>query len=154
MPQMLLFIILIFFSAESSADDNSLGNFNKSIIGVYTSSKACEKTIVGPREYIEVIDEYFAKLYPNGTGYWVTPKGIKYIDSVSECIRIIQARLSEYQSAYNNYNANYPNRNPVPILVAYRWDRTYIEPTKSVQPTKSYIPNKTATQRFISATSR
>ena len=153
MPFALLFIVLIFFPINSQAADDSLGNFNKSIIGVYTSSKACENTISGPKEYIAVINEYFSKLYPDGAGYWVIPPTTNYIDNASDCIRIIQARLSDYQNAYNNYNSNYPNRHPVPILIAHRWESTHYKIAQE-QPTKSYIPTKKADQRFISNISK
>lgn len=132
--------MFLLFPLNAYADDRSLSNFTKSIVAVYVASKACENTISpGPREYIEVINSYFSQLYPNGgASYWVIPKTDRNIASVHECIRLIERKLSDYRSAYNDYSNNYKNTNAIPVLVAYRWGESYVE-TPQRRPTSSYL---------------
>ncbi len=142
--------ILLFMPTNTSASDRGdeiLRNFTKSITAIYSTSKSCENTISpGPKEYIEVISSYFTRLYPSGVSYWVLPQS-KPITNANECIRLMERRLSEYKSAYNDYNNNYPNVGAVPILIAYRWNDIYVDPSEK-KPTRSYLP--AAKQKFAS----
>ena len=150
MKRLMLSLVLILFSASSYANDRAdeiLRNFTKSISAIYATSKSCENTISpGPKEYIEVIGNYFVRLYPNGVSYWVLPTS-KPITNANECIRLIEKRLSDYKSAYNDYNNNYPNVGAVPILVAYRWNDIYVDPAEK-KPIRSYLP--AVKQKFAS----
>lgn len=135
-----LFIIPIFIPINCYAEDTILGKFTKSISTVYVASKSCENTIApGPKEYISLITDYFTKLYPNGTGYWVIPLSDQVIDNPVTCIRLIKTGLYEYEYAREDYRNNYPSRNQPPILVAYQWEKIYIE-TPPPTPFRSYTP--------------
>jgi hypothetical protein len=142
------------FPAGSYAEDNVLSRFTQSIATVYSASKACEKTIApGPQEYIVLIKDYLARLYPNGTSYWVIPETEQRISNPVTCIRLMQNRLFDYKNARKDYHDNYPDRNPPPILIAYQWDSAYIQPSPKA-PMKSYTPSYNTTpgvkQKFYS----
>jgi|CXWL01.1.fsa_nt_gi hypothetical protein len=151
MKQSILLFLSIVFSTNSYAgsrdSDEILRNFTKSIAAIYTASKSCENTISpGPKEYIEIIGSYFERLYPSGVSYWVLTSSEPIVNA-NECIFLIERSLSEYKSAYNDYNNNYPNVGAVPILVYYKWNYIYVEPSEK-KVFRSYLPS--AKQKFSS----
>ena len=146
--KLILIIIFIFIPISGYADDVILGKFTKSISNVYTTSKSCEETIApGPKEYISLIDDYFTKLYPNGTSYWGIPRSGQIISSPITCIRLIKNDLFDYKNASEDYRNNYPDRSQPPILVAYQWEKVYAEPAPA-QPIRSYTPPQTTKSKF------
>lgn len=147
-----IFLPILILPTASRAEDNVISRFTQSIATVYSTSKACEKTIApGPQEYITLITAYFNGLYPNGTGYWVVPAAEQRISNPVTCIRLMQSRLFDYKNARKDYHANYPERNPPPILIAYKWDSAYIQPPPKA-PARSYTPSYTppVKQKFYS----
>lgn len=112
---------------SSRADDGGIGNLTRKIAAVYSISKSCEDALYpGPREYMELIDEYLHKLYPNGVSYWVIPKYVQVINNTKTCINLMQAQLLNYKNEIEEFQSNHPDREPPPVLVMYGWNDKYV----------------------------
>lgn len=115
-------LILFLWPLNSFADDLIASRFTSSMTMMYTSSEACRGTLApGPDEYVKLITDYLNILYPSGIAYWVIPEVPQHVKDRRSCLVVVQQHLLEYQQASLDYQHNYPNQLPPPILVAYNW---------------------------------
>lgn len=116
------FCVLCATSTAAKAEDRVLEQVNKNIVLVYNSAAECTQTLVpGPDQYVKLIKDYFTKLYPDGTGYWILPPVTEYQTDRGVCIINLETSLQRYQRSLFDFHAIYPNRPQPPILLAYQW---------------------------------
>jgi len=119
---LLVLCVLCATSAAAKAEDVVLDQVNRSIVLVYTSATECIQTLIpGPDQYVKLIKEYFAKLYPMGTGYWILPEVKEYQSDRGVCIINLESSLQRYQRSLYDFHLMYPNRPQPPMLLAYQW---------------------------------
>ncbi len=131
-------VCLLAGSSYASSDDAVLNRITSSISLVYVSASECKGTLSpGPEQYVQQIDDYFTKLYPNGAGYWALPPTREMQTNREICIINLESSLLKYQRSLYEFRISYPKRIQPPMLLAYRWrDRTIENDT----PTFSTLP--------------
>jgi hypothetical protein len=149
MKFIILNALLMFFPVACFAENSVIGNFTKSISNVYTTSKSCENSIgPGPKEYMELINDYYASLYPNGTSYWILPQIERIVTNRETCIVMMRNSLFNYKNASKEYIEYYPNRKRPPRFILYPWDKMYIEQEPVPQVIKPPTTPATTKQKF------
>ncbi len=136
----LIFFFALFLgnTTFSLAEESIMSRVSGNIVSVYISASECTGILSpGPEQDIQIIDEYFKNLYPNGAVYWALPIIAEKQTNREVCITNLEKSLINYQRSLYDFKYAYPNRLQPPMMFAYRWrDRQ----TKSETATKPALP--------------